>query len=349
MKISVLDAATLVDGKILGDNSVEIINVAKIEEAKQGDLTFLYNPSYQKFFNTTKASVILVKNGFEKTRKDITYIEVNEPNKAFTLILNNFFKPNFPLEGIAGSAFIHFAAQIGMRSSVGENVVISSGCKIGKNTKIFHNTVILENVEIGDEVIIFPNVTIRENCKIGNGVIIHANSVIGSDGFGYLNEKEKYSKIPQIGNVVIEDEVEIGSNVSIDRAALGSTKIMKGVKIDNLVQVAHNVEIGENTVISGQAGISGSTKVGKNCILAGQAGLTGHIEIGDNVVIGAQSGVSKSISKPGIYFGYPAREIKKTLTTEAHLSNISDYVERIKSLEKEVSKLKEEFSKSKKR
>jgi UDP-3-O-[3-hydroxymyristoyl] glucosamine N-acyltransferase len=348
MKISASDVASLVGGKILGDNNVEITSVAKIERAKQGDLTFLYSSSYQKFFSKTEASVILVKNGFEKTRNDITYIEVDEPNKAFTMVLNNFFMPDFPLEGIAGSAFIHPGAKIGTDSSVGENVVISPGCKIGKNTKIFHNVVILENVEIGDGVIIFPNVTIRENCKIGSAVIIHANSVIGSDGFGYLNENGKYNKIPQIGNVIIEDDVEIGSNVSIDRAALGSTKIMKGVKIDNLVQVAHNVEIGENTVISGQAGISGSTKVGKNCILAGQAGLTGHIEIGDNVVIGAQSGVSKSILKPGIYFGYPAREIKKALTAEAHLNNIPSYVERIKILEKEVGKLKEEISKSKK-
>jgi UDP-3-O-[3-hydroxymyristoyl] glucosamine N-acyltransferase len=344
MKISVLDVVSLVDGKISGDKNAEILNVAKIEEAQKGDLTFLYNPSYQKFFNTTHASVILVKTGFEKTRNDITYIEVNEPNRAFTLVLNNFFNPVFLLEGVAKSAVIHPKAHVEAGSSLGENVIISSGCKVGKNVKIFHNVVILENVEIGDDAIIFPNVTIRENCKIGNKVIIHANSVIGSDGFGYLNENRKYIKIPQIGNVVIEDDVEIGSNVSIDRAALGSTKIERGVKIDNLVQIAHNVVIGENTVISGQSGISGSTKVGKNCILAGQVGLAGHLEIGDNVIIGAQSGVSKSLLKPGIYFGYPAKERKTALTIEAHIRNISDYAERIKNLEKELNNLKKRLS-----
>lgn len=348
MEISVLDVASLIDGKIYGDKDVVINNVSKIEEAQKGELTFLYNPSYAKFFNETKASAILVKEGFEKSRNDITYIEVKEPNKAFTSVINNFFRPDFPLKGIAKSAIIHPNVKIGESTAIGENVVISSGSKIGKNTKIYHNVVIMQNVTIGDNVMIFPNVTIRENCVLGNNIIIHANTAIGSDGFGYLNENGRYDKIPQIGNVVIEDDVEIGSNVSIDRAALGSTLIKRGAKIDNLVQIAHNVVVGEDTAISGQAGISGSTKVGKNCILAGQVGLAGHLEIGDNVIIAAQSGVSKSLLKPGIYFGYPAKERKTALTIEAHLRNFSDYVERIKTLEKEVSKLNEEISKSKK-
>ncbi len=347
MKISIFDIAALVNGKIFGDSNVKINNAAKIEEARTGDLTFLYSPSYEKFFSTTKASAILVKNGFDRSRNDIIYIEVDAPERAFTAVLMKYFSPTFSLDGIAASASIHESAVIGNGTAIGENVVISPNCKIGNNVRIFHNSVILDNVEIGDDVLIFQNVSIRENCKIGSRVIIHANSVIGSDGFGYIKNEGRYIKVPQIGNVVIEDDVEIGSNVSIDRAALGSTLIKRGVKIDNLVQVAHNVEIGEDTAISGQSGISGSTKIGKNCILAGQVGLADHVEIVDNVILAAQSGVPKSILKPGVYFGAPAKERKTAFLLEAHLRNLGEYVERIKSLEKEISKLKDELAKLK--
>lgn len=345
MKVSIFDIASLVSGKITGDGDVEINNAAKIEEAQQGDLTFLYSPSYEKFFTTTNASAILVKKGFNKSRDDIIYIEVETPERAFTTVLMKYFNPTFSLEGIATSASIHKSAIIGDGTAIGENVVISPNCKIGNNVRIFHNVVILDNVEIGDDTLIFQNVSMRENCKIGKRVIIHANSVIGSDGFGYIKNEGRYVKVPQIGNVVIEDDVEIGSNVSIDRAALGSTLIKRGVKLDNLVQVAHNVEIGEDTAISGQSGISGSTKIGKNCIFGGQVGLADHVEIADNVLLAAQSGVAKSILKPGMYFGAPAKERKTAFMLEAHLRNFSEYVERIKALEKELAELKEELAK----
>ena len=198
-------------------------------------------------------------------------------------------------------------------------------------------------MEVRDGTILFQNVSVREDCKIGKRVIIHPGTVIGADGFGYQKDAEGvYHKVPQIGNVIVEDDVEIGANSTIDRAALGSTIIGKGSKIDNLVQIAHNVSLGNNTIMSAQSGISGSVKVGNNSIIAGQVGISGHLEIGDNVILIAQSGVSKSITKPGIYFGSPAKEFKIAKILEAHFRNIPEYVERIKKLEEEIRKLKED-------
>ncbi len=344
MKITLSDIAAFIGGEITGDGNLEIKNLAKIEDAVPGDLTFLYLSQYEKYFSTTKASAILIKPGFSKTRSDISYIEVPDPNKAFFKLVRKFFSPDFPLEGIDQSAFVHPDAKLGENTAVGKNVVISRGCKLGNNVKIFHNTVLLEDVEIGDDCLVFQNVSIREKCKIGNRVIVHPGTVIGSDGFGFEPDKEgKFSKIPQIGNVIIEDDVELGSNVSIDRASIGSTIIKRGVKVDNLVQIAHNVYIGEDTIISAQAGISGSTKVGKNCFILGQAGLTGHIEIADNVILIAQSGVSKSITKAGTYFGYPAKELKTAYKLESHIRNLPEYSKKIIELEKELKMLKEKI------
>ena len=266
----------------------------------------------------------------------ITYIEVDVPEKTFREIIINFFGTEVNLEGIDKTAFVHKDAKLGSNVSIGKNVVISAGCKIGNNVKIFHNTVILENVELGDDVIVYQNVSIREKCIIGNRVTIHAGTVIGADGFGY--------KIPQIGNVVIEDDVEIGANTTVDRAAMGSTVIKRGSKIDNLVQVAHNVVVGEDTVIAAQAGVSGSSKVGNRSILAGQVRIAGHLETGDNVVLIAQSGVSKSILKPGYYFGAPAKELKTAFKLEAHIRNLPEYSEKLEKLEKEVKQLKEQLA-----
>lgn len=341
MKIKLQEIASFIDGKLIGDENIEITNLAKIEEAKPGDLTFLYLPAYEKFFSSTKASAIIVKKDFVKSRDDIAYIEVNSPEKAFFAVLKKYFTPEFYLEGIDPTSSVGKDSYLGKNVALGKNVVIGSNCKVGENTKIFHNTVIMDNTFIGSDCLIFPNVSIRENSVIGNRVIIHSGTVVGSDGFGYTtDEKGVYQKIPQIGNVIIEDDVELGSNVSIDRAALGSTIIKRGCKIDNLVQIAHNVQLGADTVISAQAGISGSTKIGKHCILAGQAGLVGHIELGDNVVITAQAGVSKSILKPGYYSGSPAMEMKAHQKIQAQVRFIPDYAERIKQLENQVKELK---------
>lgn len=346
MIISLKDVAGLIGGKITGDENVEIKNLAKIEEANPGDLTFLYLPAYEKYFAGTKASAILVKPGFNKTRSDITYIEVKDPNKAFSKILIHYFTPDFNLAGIDVSASVHPLAVIGKNVAIGKNVVVSAGCRINDNVKIFHNSVLLEDVTVDEDTIIFQNVSIREKVKIGKRVIVHAGAVIGSDGFGFFtDEKGVYQKIPQIGEVILEDDVEIGANVTIDRAALGATILKRGTKIDNLVQIAHNVVVGEDTVISALTGISGSSKIGNHCIIAGQVGIVGHIEIGDNIIIMAKSGISKSINKPGPYFGTPAKEAKIAIKQEAHIRNLPGYVERIKQLENQVSSLKEELDK----
>ncbi len=340
MEIKIKDAASLTGGILFGNGEECFSNIGKLEEATENDISFLYLPQYEKYVETTKAKVVLVKPDFERKRNDLIYIVVPNPNLALNLIVNTYFKPEFNLEGIDKTASYESSVFLGKNVALGKNVVIGKGCKIGDNTKVYHNTVIMENVTIGDNCLIFPNVTIRENCVLGNRVILHSGTVIGSDGFGYSPDKDGvYHKIPQIGNVVIEDDVELGSNVSVDRAAFGSTRIKKGCKIDNLVQIAHNVVVGENTVMSSQTGIAGSTKIGKNCVFAGQVGIVGHSEITDNVIIGAQSGVSKSLTKPGTYFGSPAKEIRTTLKLESHIRNLPAYADRIKNLENKLIEL----------
>ena len=343
MNLILKEVAQLVGGKITGNEDLIITRLSKIEEAKKGDLTFLYHPKYEKYFSSTNASAIIVKPDFTKSRNNITYIEVDEPDKAFAKIIVKYFPSNLSLTGIDKSDSVDQSTKIGNNVALGKNVVIAGGSKIGSNVKIYHNVVIFENVEIGNSTVIFPNVTIRESCKIGKSVIIHAGSVIGSDGFGFNpDDKGVYHKVPQMGNVILEDDVDIGANVTIDRAALGSTIVKRGAKIDNLVQLAHNVVIGEDSVIAAQTGISGSTKIGNHCILAGQVGVAGHVEIGDNIILLAQSGASKSLKKPGLYFGYPAKDLKTSHRLEAHIRNLPDYAARIRDLENEINVLKKQ-------
>ena len=346
MEITIKEIAELVDGRIFGNESIVIKNLAKIEEAEAGDLTFLYLPAYEKFLTGTRASAILVKPDFKKIRDDISYIEVKDPNKAFFHIINKFFSPDFNLEGKDSTSFIHPTAKIGKNVSLGKNVVVSAGCILGDNVKIFHNTVLHNDVAIGNDCLIFSNVSIREKCILGNRVIIHSGTVIGSDGFGYDTDANGvFHKIHQIGIVKIEDDVELGANVCIDRASTGATLIKKGVKIDNLVHVAHNVIIGENTAIAAQAGVAGSTKIGRSCLIAGQVGIIGHIEITDKVTLIAQSGVSKGISKPGVYFGAPAKEMGTALRLEGHIRSLPEYAKKINQLENQVKELLDKVSK----
>ncbi|MFA7419550.1 MAG: UDP-3-O-(3-hydroxymyristoyl)glucosamine N-acyltransferase [Melioribacteraceae bacterium] len=345
MKLTLKEAADFVGGVVYGNPEIEITGIAKIEEAKSGELTFLYLPGYEHFLNTTNAAAVLISPKFVRTREDISYIEVKDPNVALNQIIKNFLKPIVNLDGQDKSASIHYATKIATSAAIGKNVIVSEGCEIGENSIILHNTVLMENVKVGKDCIIYPNVTIRENCIIGNGVIIHSNTCVGSDGFGYITNSEgEHEKVPQIGNVVIEDNVELGSNVSIDRAMLGSTLIKRGTKVDNLVQIAHNVVVGENSLIISQSGISGSTKLGKRCILAGQVGLVGHIELADDVIITAQSGVSKSIDKAGKYRGSPTAPLGETLRLESHMRNLPTYVEKIKKLEEKIASLEAKFS-----
>ena len=340
MKITVGEIADFIGGEVIGNSDFVISSVAKIHEALVGDLTFLYMPAYTKYLKTTKASVVLISPNFERDRDDLIYIIHKNPNVVFQKIIRKYFSPEIILSGIDPTASISKTAKLGLNTSLGKNVVISDNCFIGNNVKIFHNTVIMDNVKIDDGTVIYPNVTIREDCIIGKRVIIHSGTVIGSDGFGYTPLADgSYEKVPQIGNVVIEDDVEIGSNVSIDRAALGSTIIKKGTKIDNLVQIAHNVIIGEHNAISAQTGIAGSTTIGNNCIFGGQVGVVGHIEITDKVMVGSQSGISKAITKAGKYFGTPAKELSVSLREEAHKRNLGNYADRIKMLENKIYEL----------
>jgi UDP-3-O-[3-hydroxymyristoyl] glucosamine N-acyltransferase len=340
MKLS--EIAKLVNGKISGNAETEITSVGKIEFAGPGDITFIANPVYEKFYNSTKAGAIVVSKRFKPpVKKDVSLVVVDDPYLAFLDILERF-SPKTELQeiGIAASAVITESAEISKEEvRIGANCFIGEKCRIGKGVRILPNTVILAGSEIGDDVLIYPNVTVYQDCKIGDRVIIHSGTVIGSDGFGQArNEDGTYKKIPQKGIVVIEDDVEIGSNCSIDRATLGETLICRGVKLDNQIQIAHNVIIGENTVIAAQAGIAGSTKIGKNCMIGGKAGIVGHIDICDNVIITAASNISKSITKPGVYSGYRAQPQKEELKHQAILRDIENLRDQIKDLQKQKNK-----------
>lgn len=327
--------------EIVGNIEANISNVAKLEDAKEGDLTFFSDSKYVKYLKDTKATVIIVKKDFTDYELAKTYIKADNPYIIFLMIVDKFFKPIITLDGIDVTACIEKSCNVECNVAIGKNVVISANSSIGKDTKIFHNCVIGENVKMGENCLIYPNVSIADKTVIGNNVIIYSGAVIGTDGFGYLrDENGNHVKIPQIGNVVIEDDVEIGANTCIDRAALGSTVIKKGTKLDNLVQIGHNVQIGEQTAISSQTGVSGSTKIGSYCTFGGQVGLADHIEIGDKVMIGAKSGVSRSIPSNNAYMGIPAKDFKKFTRIEAHIRNIEDYANRIKILEKTIEELK---------
>jgi len=345
MKITIKEIAEFVGGKVFGDANIEITNVSRIYEATQNDLTFLYLPNYIKYLSTTNAVAVIISPQIEKTRNDITYIEVQNPDIALQKVIIKYFNSINHISEIDKTSSIHPSAKIGVNVSVGKNVVISANCTIGANSIIYHNSVVLENTSIGANCLIYPNVTITFGNVIGNNVIIHSGTVVGSDGFGYFpNEKGEFTKVPQIGNVVIEDYVELGSNVSIDRSAMGSTIIKTGTKIDNLVQIAHNVEIGKHSALSGQCGIAGSSKVGDHCIFGGQVGLAGHIEVAGNVMIGAQAGVSKSILKPGKYFGTPAKEMRVAFKEEAYIRNLEKYSLQIKDLEKKIKEIENKLN-----
>lgn len=337
MKLSKI--SEILNGKLIGDGSINIDNVAKIESAKNNEITFIANPLYEKFFDVTKAGAIIISEQFlSKTNsKDKNLIVLNDPYSGFLKVLDVFsFNKNLQSKGIHPSAIISKSADLSEDNiSIGANCFIGDSCKIGNNSTILPNCVIMNDAEIGENVLIYPNVSIYQNCKIGNNVVIHSGVAIGSDGFGFAkNSDGSYQKIPQNGNVIIEDDVEIGSNTTIDRATIGSTHICKGVKIDNQVQIAHNVVIGDNTVIAAQVGIAGSAKIGKNCMIAGQAGIVGHIEICDNTIITASVGVSKSITKPGIYSGYRAQPMKKELKLQAIFRQLEDVMNELKSLKK---------------
>lgn len=334
--------ALLINGKTEGDPNVSVASFGKIEEAKEGELSFLANPKYEEFIYSTKASVIIINEDFVlKQPVNATLIRVKDAYSAFATLLTKYQEiAQQQLTGIQEPSYISKTATYGQNVFIGAFAYLGEKVKVGNNTKIFPNAYLGNNVSVGDNCVIHPGVKIYHDCKIGNNVIIHGGTIIGSDGFGFAPQADgSFIKVPQIGNVVIEDNVEIGSNTTIDRATIGSTLIKAGAKLDNLIQIAHNVEIGNSTVIAAQTGISGSTKIGNRVMIGGQAGVVGHIQIGDGAKVNAQSGVSKSIEPGKAVTGSPAYDYTSALRSQAAARKLPELEKRVKELEALVKQL----------
>lgn len=346
MEFSVEQIASFLHGEIIGDGSLRVSNLSKIEEGKPGTLSFLANSKYTNFIYETEASAVLVRRDFIPEREvKTTLIKVDDPYACLALLLNMVDQATRPQKnGIEENSYIAKSATIGSDSYIGAFAYISENVTIGDGCKIYPQCYIGDNVKIGKNCIIYPGVKIYHNCVIGNNVIIHAGTVIGSDGFGFAPQNGEYVKIAQIGNVIIEDNVEIGANTSIDRATMGSTIVKRGAKLDNLIQVAHNVEIGESTVMAAQVGVAGSTKVGKHCMIGGQVGFAGHITIGDNVNIGAQSGIPNSVDSKSNLLGYPAVPAKEFARQVVLIKRLPEINNMVRELQKEVENLKAKLS-----
>lgn len=340
MEFSAVQIATVIEGTIEGNPDIKISRLSKIEEGEPGSLSFLSNPKYKHFIYTTRASIVIVNKDFTAEQAvNPTLIRVDDAYTAFAKLLELYNRINKQKKGISSLSFIAESAIIGKDVYIGEFAYIGDNAVVGDNTKIYPHVYLGENAIVGNNSTLYAGVIIYSENVIGNDCTIHGGVVIGADGFGFAPQQDKnYKKIAQIGNVIIEDNVEIGSNTTIDRATLGSTIIRKGVKLDNLIQVAHNVEIGENTVIASQTGISGSTKIGKNCMIAGQVGFVGHLTIGDDVKIGAQSGVSGNLKDGSIYMGSPAIDISIHRRALVHFKNLPEIVKRLDLIEKRLNR-----------
>ncbi len=340
MEFSAIQIATLLSGKLEGDPNAKVSKLAKIEEAGAGSLTFLSHAKYVEYLKTTGASVIIVSEDIpcEKPANS-TFIKVKDSRMAFSILLDAYHKQQFSKTGIEQNAVVSKTAKLGQNVYIGSFSYIGEHVTIGNNVHIFPNVYVGDNTKIGDGCIIYPGVKIYLETVIGNNCKFHSGVIIGSDGFGFVpNSDNQYSKMPQVGNVVIEDNVEIGSNTTIDRATMGSTIIRKGVKLDNLIQIGHNVEIGSNTVIAAQTGVAGSTKIGRDCMIGGQVGIVGHITIGNSVKIAAQSGVGNDIPDGSVLQGSPAFD---------HMDYKKSYVvfRRLPELRKAINDLEEKKSK----
>lgn len=339
MEFSAAQIAEALQGKVEGDHEAKVNNVSPIEQGKPGTLSFLSNPKYIEYIYTTEASIVIVNDDF-KAEKEIksTLIRVPDAYQAFATLLTMYEQAKPVPEGIDSMCKIDDSATVGEKVFIDSFAVIGKNAKIGERVQIHAQAYVGENVTIGDGTIIYPGVKIYHDCVIGKHVTIHAGAIVGSDGFGFAPKKgENYQKIPQIGNVILEDHVEIGANTCIDRATMGSTIIREGVKLDNLIQIAHNVEIGHHTVMASQVGISGSTKVGKDCMFGGQVGLAGHINIGDNVKAGAQAGISGNIRDNETVLGSPAINYLRERKAMAVYRNLPDLWKKLNDLEKKLN------------
>ena len=342
MEFTAKQISDFINGHIEGDENATVHTFAKIEEGVPGAISFLSNPKYTHYIYDTKSSIVLV-NEDVKLEKPVnaTLIRVKNAYECVAKLLQ-LYQASLPVKkGIDSLAFVSPTAKVGKNCYIGAFAYIGDGAVIGDDTQIHPHAVIGDNVTIGSKCIIYPNVTVYQGCKLGNEVTIHSGSVIGADGFGFAPNSEGYDKIPQIGIVTIEDCVEIGANTCIDRSTMGSTIIRRGVKLDNLIQVAHNVEIGENTVMSAQVGIAGSTKVGSWCMFGGQVGLAGHITIGDKTFLGAQSGVPGNIKGGESLIGTPPMEPKSYFRSQAIFRRLPEMYKQIAELQRQVEELKQ--------
>jgi len=338
MEFSALEIASVLEGEVVGNKDVKVSTLSKIEEGIPGSISFLSNLKYEAHLYTTEASIIIVSKGFEPEKEiKATLIYVEDAYKAFARLLNYYNSLKNKKEGIEPNAFIHATAKIGERVFVGNFTNVSENVRLENDVMIHSNCYIGENVSIGEGTIIHPGVRIYADCKIGQNCIIHSNTVIGADGFGFTPRADgTMEKVPQIGNVMIEDNVEIGASCTIDRATLGSTIIRSGVKLDNQIQIAHNVEIKENTVIASQTGIAGSTKIGRNCMIGGQVGIIGHLKIGNFVQIQAQSGVNTDLPEGAKVYGSPSMDYLDFQRAYVYFRKLPAVVKRIEELEKEI-------------
>ncbi len=347
MEFSAAQIALLLNGKVEGDPSATVASMGKIEEARPGQLAFLANPKYEEHLYTTRASVIIVNESQElKQSVPATLLRVPDAYSAFATLLSRYQEiVAQQMVGIQEPSYIAKTAKLGEQVFIGAFAYIGENAIIGNNVKIYPQVYLGDNVVVLDHSVIYPGVKIYSDCKVGSYVTIHGGTVIGGDGFGFAPQADgSFKKVPQMGNVIVEDHVEIGANVTIDRATIGSTIIRSGAKLDNLIQIAHNVEVGNNTVIAAQAGVSGSTKIGNNVMIGGQAGLAGHIQIADGSKINGQSGVSKTITVPGsAVTGTPAFNYTSTMRSQAIFKNLPEMEKRLKELEATIRKLQEDY------
>lgn len=334
MKFTAEQIAGILEGEVVGNTNAEVYKLSKIEEGTEGSLTFLANPKYQSYIYTTQASIVIVNKSFEPEQElTTTLIKVEDAYKSFSKLLEYYNQVKLMKSGIEQPSVISENVTYGENLYLGSFCYIGKNVSIGANVKIYPNTFIGDNVTIGDNCVFFAGVRIYSETVIGNNCTIHSGSIVGSDGFGFApTEDGSYTKVPQIGNVILEDNVEIGACTTIDRATLGSTIIRKGVKLDNQIQIAHNVEIGQNTVIAAQTGIAGSTKIGKNCMIGGQVGFAGHLTIGDNVRIQAQSGIGKNVANGETIQGSPAFNYGDWNKSYVHFRNLPKIVADIEEL-----------------
>lgn len=341
MDLKARQIADYLQGTIEGDPEATVNQIAKIEEAVSGTITFLANPVYTQYVYSTKASIVLVSNSFKPEKPlGCTIIRVEDPYGALSKLLELYRKSIPEKKGVSSLAFIGEGTAAGEDNYIGEFVVIGQGVKLGKNIKIHPHCYIGDFSVIGDHTTIYSGVRIYDHTLIGRSCTIHSNAVLGADGFGFTpHGSNGFMKVQQIGNVVIEDDVEIGAGTTIDRATMGSTVIGKGVKLDNLIQIAHNVVIGENTIMAAQSGVAGSTRIGSNCMIGGQVGIIGHLNIGDDVKIAAQSGISTNIKSGEIHMGSPSFPIASYRKSYVHFRNLDKIVKKIKELEEQIDKL----------